>query len=286
MELPDRYKNAYRHWHKHTGKESTEIPSPEIDAFVTKRTEAWKRKERGDTPPFTADPIIAAYRFCNILRELDRQTIEYHEMLAPLRKNFALWLMNMFYARMVARPSTLTATGLLSFSDNEAVLQRLLAIPSPRYGSAYVFPISTIMKSDTPTRELLLTTHVPRVMLSIAAEIETWRDMSVAEGVKRVTDLFGFKVTFLWTEVLIDVAYQYPERINLFRAFPVGPGALPTAKMLGRTPEALGALAVPSGLTYNGESIILSAENWEGIFCEFRKYTNLKRGVGRKRLFR
>ncbi len=41
-----------------------------------------------------------------------------------------------------------------------------------------------------------------------------------------------------------------------------------------------------TGLTYKNEPIILSAENWEGIGCEFRKYTNLKAGNGRKRLYK
>ena len=39
-------------------------------------------------------------------------------------------------------------------------------------------------------------------------------------------------------------------------------------------------------LTYEGEPVWLSAENWEGIGCEFRKYTNLLAGTGRKRLYR
>jgi hypothetical protein len=38
-------------------------------------------------------------------------------------------------------------------------------------------------------------------------------------------------------------------------------------------------------LTYNHKPVYLSAENWEGIGCEFRKYTNLKNGTGRKKLY-
>jgi hypothetical protein len=36
---------------------------------------------------------------------------------------------------------------------------------------------------------------------------------------------------------------------------------------------------------YNGKELPLSSENWEGIGCEFRKYTNLLIGKGRKRYF-
>jgi hypothetical protein len=42
---------------------------------------------------------------------------------------------------------------------------------------------------------------------------------------------------------------------------------------------------VDVGLTYDNVRVRLSAENWEGVGCEFRKYTNLKAGKGRKRLY-
>ena len=99
-------------------------------------------------------------------------------------------------------------------------------------------------------------------------------------------------MAFLWTEVLIDVAYQYPDRVNLFAPFPIGPGSAPTfARFHGVKSEVdaayrLGALRVPSGLRYHGQPIVLSAENWEGIGCEFRKYTNLSQNKGRRRYYR
>ncbi len=303
MELPRHIRDLYRHWHKHVGDQNVAIndltPSamPVIQAicnFACERIEIWKRKTGGSLPPFTDDPILQKYRFCNVFREFDKQTIAIHTMLNPVRDDFALWLLNMFYCRMVARPETIEVVGLLSFDpiQNRIIYDRLIASPRPRYGTPYVFPVSTIMRSATPNRERFICEYLPSIMKSTAKEIETWESMSVVDGVKRILPLFGFNLEFLWTEVLIDVAYQFQDRVNLFDRFPVGPGSMPTMRMVDATSDPvdlavrLSSIPFDSGITINGATLRLSAENWEGISCEFRKYTKLKNGTGRKRIYR
>lgn len=307
MELPHHIRHLYRHWEKHAGASAQGAAIADlrsviaddalragIEAFVRERLVIWEKKIAGQPAPYTGDPILSAYRFCNVFRELDRQTIEFHEMLNPLRGDFSLWLLNMFYCRMVARPETVRAVGLLSFdaAENEALTARLATLARPRYGTPYVFPVSAIMGGPTPTRELFIGRHLPKVMRVVAAEIEQWKDMPVSDGIERVLPLFGYNLRFLWTEVLIDTAYQFPERIDLFGRFPVGPGALPTMRRIDRDadPSLLAARLAEArfdtGLAVDGVPLRLSAENWEGIGCEFRKYTNLGHGRGRKRLYR
>ena len=90
------------------------------------------------------------------------------------------------------------------------------------------------------------------------------------------------------------MAYQYPQYINLFKEFPIGPGSISTMKRLNPTVDpikvavALTSTHVPDFpyLTYDSKPVYLSAENWEGIGCEFRKYSNLVCGVGRKIIYR
>ncbi len=302
MELPENLKELYRHWEGHAGASSgvgtDSVTSDKelferITWFINERLEIWKKKTAGEKPPYTQDAILSHYRFCNIFREFDRQTIELHTLLNPLRDNFPLWLLNMFYCRMIARPETIHAVGLLSFNakENEELYKRLIALPRPRYGTPYVFPISVIQKSKTPTRELFITDFLPRVMESVAKEIETWERVSVYEGVKKVIPIFDYNLNFLWTEALIDVAYQFPQYTNLFERFPVGPGALPTLRRINEEKEPselvveLAKINIDMYITFNGKPLRLSAENWEGVACEFRKYTNLSAGRGRKRIF-
>jgi hypothetical protein len=301
MELPASLKKLYRHWPYHTLSKVSKPMSlfrsvrleREVRTFVLERIRIWKEKTSGAAPPYTEDPVLSTYRFCNIFREFDRQTIEFHTLLNPLRNDFPLWLLNMFYCRMVARTETIRYTGLLTFDakENEALYERLMHSPRPRFGTPYVFPVSVIMKSATPTREKFIAYYLPRVMQTIASEIEGWRKESVESGVRKIAPLFGYNLTFLWTEVLIDVAYQYPDRIDLFARFPVGPGSIPTMRRIHPKKDPselvaeLGESFFDVGLTYNNTPLRLSAENWEGVGCEFRKYTNLKAGKGRRRVF-
>lgn len=298
MELPQNIYSLYRHWDDHTtplSAESSIIAIPEkLSWFIKERLRIWEQKISGGLPPYTNDPIMAKYRFCNIFREFDKQTLHYHGMLSPLRDDFPLWLLNMFYARMVARPETLELVGLLSFEKaaNRELYEKLTASPRPRYGTPYVFPVSVIQRSKTPTRELFITEFLPTVMHTIAKEITTWKKISVHEGVARILPLFGYNLAFLWTEVLIDVAYQYPEHLDLFARFPIGPGSAPTFKRLAPDVEPsifvseLANIPFDTGITVSGKQLRLSAENWEGVGCEFRKYTNLNAGHGRKRIYK
>lgn len=323
----------YRHWHTHVRGVVSDVESEkeirgiegvrgieeifsdpelfdELSQFIHERINIWKKKNEGregSREPYTTDPILSTYRFCNIFREFDRQTIEFHTLLNPLRDNFPLWLLNMFYCRMVARTETIKEVGLLSLegsglgrtdfgesglNQNEVAYKKLMSLPRPRYGTPYVFPVSVILKSSTPTRELFITKYLPSVMRDVAGEISKWHKQNVYEGVEKVLNIFGYNLHFLWTEVLIDVAYQFPEYIDLFAKFPIGPGSAPTMRRINTTENPsdlvaqLARLAFDTGIEIDGRKLRLSAENWEGIGCEFRKYTNLRAGKGRKRLFR
>lgn len=304
MELPLHLKELYRHWNFHVvfsnnvksveGVFNDKILFEEISSFIKERISIWKKKTSGDMPPYTQDEILLTYRFCNIFREFDRQTIEFHELLNPLRDNFSLWLLNMFYFRLVARTETVKEVGLLSFDiqKNKLFYKRFMKSNRPRFGTPYVFPVSVIMKSKTPTRELFIANYLPSIMDSLATEILTWDKKTVYDGVQIMTSLFGYNLNFLWTEVLIDVAYQFPQYIDLFGRFPIGPGSMPTMNRIDfkKDPsllvEELSGLVFNTDITFNNKPLQLSAENWEGIGCEFRKYSNLKQGKGRKRIFR
>lgn len=75
--------------------------------WVKEREAIRVRKDRGDEQPWTDDPILATYRFCNVRREDDRVTVWVRE---NIRKRFAdhpfLWLM-LCIARQINWPETL-----------------------------------------------------------------------------------------------------------------------------------------------------------------------------------
>jgi hypothetical protein len=303
-EIPLNLKNLYRHWKSHVvGDTETIEPNnifrdrklfAEIHSFINERITIWKKKTGGLASPFTDDHILSTYKFCNIFREFDRQTIEFHTMLNPIRDDFPLWLLNMFYCRMVARTETIKKVGLLSFdaNKNQEFYEKLMNSPRPRYGTPYVFPVSVIQRGPTNTRELFIAKYLPSIMGEVAKEISGWDKMTVYDGVEKIIPIFRYELRFLWAEVLIDTAYQFPNLINLFGRFPAGPGAIPTLSRVNGTKDPsllvvdLSKLNIETNLTYENQPLRLSAENWEGVACEFRKYTNLKNGSGRHRLYR
>lgn len=297
MEIPIELKQLYKHWQYHTKvapPTKTDTNLYDIPYFITERMKIWERKYTNQQLPYTKDKILQTYRFCNIYRELDKQTIQIHTNLKHLTIDFSLWLLNIAYSRFVCNPNTIEKTGLLSFdkNNNEKVFNILKTLPSPKYGTAYIFPISTIQKSEYPTREDFFCKYLPLVIPTIANKITEFERIGVSEALKKILPLFGFNMYFHWTEILIDTAYQYPEYIDLFKQFPIGPGSMPTMKKLSSDNPELTCLDMVKNkiedfpyLTYNHKPVYLSAENWEGIGCEYRKYCNLRNGVGRKRKY-
>jgi hypothetical protein len=75
--------------------------------WVTEREAMRIRKDNGAPPPFSAAPILATYRFCNVRREDDRVTVWIRQ---NIRERFAghehLWLM-LCIARQINWPDTL-----------------------------------------------------------------------------------------------------------------------------------------------------------------------------------
>lgn len=301
MEIPQDLKSLYKHWEKHTKLPAQDTQGNvdenllrEIEKFSSERMRVWEEKTRGKKQPYTKDVILQKYKFCNIYRELDRQTIEIHKDLKPLESNFSLWLLNLAFHRFVSKPETVKAVGHLNFENNQKTLEKLRNLEKPKYGAAYIFPVSTIQESELPTREEFFCLYLQQKVPEIAKLVANFDNKTVIEALEVILPVFGYNMRFHWTEILIDVAYQYPDRIELFKDFHIGPGALPTAKRLNSNldPVEIVNLLTIKGmksfphLTHNQKPVQLSAENWEGIFCEFRKYSNLKQGQGRKRIYR
>ncbi len=299
-ELPNELKSLYKHWDKHTQFTSnssyyfkdSKLES-ELKYFIKERINIWIKKDLLKLDlPYTEDKILQTYKFCNIFREFDRQTIFFHKFLKDIESNFELWLMNMFVCRMIANIETISKLGILTFENQDEYYEKFMKLSKPKFGNAYVFPISTIQKIEENTRERFICYYLPKRIKEVSKIIQSWNYMSVASGIEMICDKFGINLKFLWTEVLIDVAYQYPEKVNLFDTFPIGPGSAPTMKQIDKSKDlmktnlALINYKFKTDISYNGKEIALSAENWEGIGCEFRKYQNLKKGIGRKRYYK
>lgn len=96
--------------------------------WVREREQIRIRKDRGDSQPWTDDPILATYRFCCVRREDDRGTIWIRKHIRePFADHPLLWLM-LCIGRQINWPETLaelmTAWG--AWPDAEGFEPRLL----------------------------------------------------------------------------------------------------------------------------------------------------------------
>jgi hypothetical protein len=75
--------------------------------WIVEREHVRIRKETGAPPPWTDDPILATYRFCNVRREDDRGTVWVREHVRePYANHPMLWLM-LCICRIINWPDTL-----------------------------------------------------------------------------------------------------------------------------------------------------------------------------------
>lgn len=76
----------------------------QMEAFAIERHSIYLRRAAGQQFPWTKDPILQKYKFCNIFRELDRTTVWIRENVRePFADNENLWFM-IILARFFNRP--------------------------------------------------------------------------------------------------------------------------------------------------------------------------------------
>lgn len=83
----------------------------DLAAFIVERHNIYRRRRRGEPKPWTTDPILQRYRFCNMYRELDKETVWIKDnWREPHSGNPDLWFA-LVVARLVNRHESLEAIG-------------------------------------------------------------------------------------------------------------------------------------------------------------------------------
>jgi hypothetical protein len=296
----------YRHWPKYSGEilgqEIKEVAlnsrlEQEFWDWTSERMNIFYKKEAGIAFPWTEDVILSKNFFTNAYRELDKTTIWIHEWLLPVRHDFELFILNLLYARFCGKPETLSATGLLDFDTGKIAMNHSIYQARPegsRVTSAYLFPIAGALKIGCPDRPTFFYETLPRISKQLAEIIRSSDDRGILELVRELYPIIGFKAQFHLTEVLMDVGYVFPEKVNEYKPLYVGPGAIPTCLDMnpGATTEQVVYTLMkkqPSELVklkVDDLSINFTSCAVEQIACEVRKYNNLKKSSGRQRLYR
>lgn len=272
----------------------TEKPTVEdFYSFVEKRQNVWFLKECVRQPrPWTDDPILQRFHFCNVYRCLDKGTKWAYDNIVLGEENFSRLLFRLTAYRCCNLPATFEALGLPSPNGElPKFLDSLgrLSEKSPIFSTAYR------ASAFGPTPRLVIYGKILNGLKDRLSEIS--RKVEKAPNLKSVvsslTDLWGVG-PFIANEILLDLKmsswgddYVDDPFVN------IGPGAafgldlmygrLGKRGLLEKLLEIRDLQYSFLALDYPGPS--LTSCDVQFSMCEFRKYVSLRAGGGKSRIY-
>lgn len=263
------------------------------------------RKVANAEPPYTSDPILSKYRFCNVRRRDDRMSQWImNNMLTPYTYNDGedMWFVAAI-ARYVNWPPSLAALLVNGVIPEDAtkfdpdvfvsVMDDLKEQGLKVWGSAYViYPgrETGVGKAETVARKFLLP------MAKKAVEIrEAVTKNSVEHLVTTLSQFYGCS-TFTAGQITSDLTY-YPQElggaVDLYSWAPIGPGSSSGLNiLLGRPITASWKqehfnselVKVWKEVTEQLDLDNFTLHDQQNVFCEMSKYWRVLNGLGRPKM--
>jgi hypothetical protein len=268
--------------------------------FVNERAAIWRRRFiEKKAPPWTDDPILQRYKFCNVWRELDRgtqfviQNIVLSDM-SPQQK-----LLHLIVYRWFNLPSTYDMIRDcldMDSLDLETAVQQLRLCRErgvPVFSDAYMISGRSSVSQESDKSAMLLLGVVKNWLLprlpDIYKKVSEANRMEEAWNVLRKVPNLG---EFIAYQVLLDWSYL-PEVDFIdfnYWVYP-GPGAIKGLSYLdvdgGTYEDKIRKLTENQVLVWKWNGHDLHVHNVENCLCEFGKYMRLKTNApGRHRLYK
>ena len=269
--------------------------------FIQERYNIYRRRENGDPKPWTKDPILQQYRFCNVHRENDKVTRWITKnWRAPHRTDKDLWF-SMVVARFLNWPPTLEHIGYPVPFDRATVLHNLSVRQVRR---EQVFTGAYIVKSNAGSKIKFVVNKLFQPCWDNRERLRPQRGMQLADYYEVLRSQYGFG-SFMAAQIIADLKYVEPlQRAGDWNTWAAsGPGSRRGLQYVleGGTVErnvswseeewlrALQALHIRiEGLrlrTMHRMCAIppIHAQDLQNCLCEFSKYVRVQQGVGRPR---
>jgi hypothetical protein len=269
----------------------------EFVAFVKERHSIYLRREAEQKKPWTEDPILQQYRFCNIYRELDTVTVWIREhWREPHANDPDLWFA-MIVARLINWPPSLEEGGYPApWNSRRAILVRRLDTRQVR--GEKIFTGAYMIHADRFAGGTKVGYLAERVLTPIwerRKEGEKIFTTSLAASHRWLTQ-FRDMGSFMAAQVVADVKYT-----PLLRDAPdwnswaaPGPGSVRGLNRVLRRDvrdkwSAEDWLGILNYLQHDLNQALpkkwtrLHAQDTQNCLCEFDKYQRVKNGEGRPR---
>ena len=261
-------------------------------AWVKERESIRKKKEAGLPPPWTIDPILAHYRFCNAYRELDDVTKWiYKYWLKPHEKDPDVW-----FAAAVARflnlPETLTEIGY-PVPWNSRRFAKILS--KRRRQKLQIFNGAYMISSKLPGQEkyVYLQRMVFGPLWKKREKLRPRKGDTLEAFHQRLLSCYGLG-GFLAAQIVADVKHLEPLKsaTDWWDFAASGPGSRRGLnRLLGRPVKApwreedwrveLAKLRAQLKPEFEAEGLIVpDAQNFQNQLCEISKYEKTRLGEG------
>lgn len=266
--------------------------------FIIERHQIYLRRQKGQSAPWTKDPILGAYRFCNVYRELDRTTIWITKRWREPYQNYAHLWFAMAVARLVNHPPTLAQFTLPGRWNKEQFLRVMRDRKSAGeqvFGGAYIISTGgqSVDKAIYLANDVLDPMWAKRKLLS-QHDGESAYVESLGHYYSLLMEQNGFG-SFMAAQVVADLKYTPPFKnaTDWWTFASSGPGSRRGLNyVMGRDPAMRWVeyewRDVLSDLHKEIASRIeradmprLHAQDLQNCLCEFSKYQRTKLGTGR-----
>lgn len=279
-----------------------------LATFMKMRHEIWVKRSKGLPPPWTDDPVLSEYRFCNVYRELDTVTIWIRENIRePFADHKMLWFM-LCIARRINLPATLEELmadkkGAWPTSRNKWSPERMVEIldartarGDPVYTGAYMITAETGPEhiGKTKSRTTAFSNLMP--LVAKANEIEPQLHDSLLKAFHALLGQGFAWGPFMCYEVVSDLRWtRYLDTApDIMTWANAGPGAFRGLNRLAGRPVKE-ARRPEEALTEMRDLLPAVQRNWpkawpklemreiEHSLCEYDKYMRVVNGEGAPR---
>ena len=265
--------------------------------WIREREAVRIRKDRGDAFPWTDDPIIGAYRFCNVRREDDRGTVWIRKNIRERYHNHPmLWLM-LCVARQINWPETLADLiengawpngDLFDPGDITIILNRrkdrgdkvytgayMISAPATKGADKQAYIAETVIGALWRRRE-----HFPRLHVTMR-KVHEWISASNGWG------------PFMAYQAVVDMRFTsiLSGALDIETWAAAGPGTIRGLNRLhgrpvaGSLPQSLALREMQAiyKIAQSETGVAMDFSDVPNILCETDKYLRVKNGEGKPR---
>lgn len=273
-----------------TALQDLQHPSlPGFWAFIKEREDIRIRKQAGNAVPWTDDPTLQQYHFCNIRREDDYGTQWYLSQTANLKGRSQLWSSVLY--RLVNNIQWFESLGALftrkGWEEHRQLWRRRILRAPKISNSAYI----VLQHNLSTSRQTRLITCLDSLRDKLN---ETWFDFANTfhggiawKDLQKIAGVGPFVALQVYRDLLLTKALPFDENEFTY----LGPGAREGLRML------IGYFNLSYKVMYeetlklhreqppiHGGELVLG--DVEHCLCEYNKYVKFRENRGKRRLYR